>query len=382
MIKELDALSGSDMYPFHMPGHKRQEIPEDNCQWLDGAYLHDITEIDGFDDLRAPAGIIDDIERRLASLYGADRAFLSVNGSTCGNLSAISALVPRGGLLMTDKEAHSSVFNAAFLGGCSLLYLERETIPDTDLTACVSAEQVEQMLFMANKEGRLPNAVTVTSPTYEGFIADINRIADTAHSYGIPLIADSAHGAHFIKDSSTFFPRLSVKPDITIVSLHKTLPAMTQVSAVLLNGENVRPDDVKRYINIFQTSSPSYILMSSAERCLNIMEGSSLKLKNRLKQNLDRVYALNKRLRNLYLIGDEYIGKYGIAGFDRSRINIIDRTGRVIGRELYAVFREKYHLQPEKAGEKTCLMIAGVMDTNEGFDRLISAIKEMDEQIK
>ena len=376
MVEELTGLSGSDMYPFHMPGHKRQGTG--SRDWLEGAYAHDITEIDGFDDLQAPCGLIADIETRLAALYKAEKAFLSVNGSTCGNLSAVAALVPGGGCLLSDKEAHRSIFNAAFLLGCDMLFLERKTLPDSGLTACISPEETERGLKRAKSDGRIPDAVLITSPTYEGFVSDVDTISDIVHEYGIPIIVDGAHGAHFTADRGTGFPKMSVKPDITVVSLHKTLPALTQVSAVLVNGSLIRPDVIKRYINIFQTTSPSYILMASADRCLDIMENRGAILKNRLKERLETVYSLNSTMNRLYFTGPEYKGKYGIFDFDKSRINVTDRTGRMTGQDLYDIFRNKYHIQPEKAGERTCLLLTSIMDSEKGFERLVQAVKEMD----
>ena len=366
MIDELNRLSESDLYPFHMPGHKRQRTGT----WLDEAYAHDITEIDGFDDLQAPRDLIARIEEDLADHYGADRAFLSVNGSTCGNLAAITALVPHGGSFMMDRGAHQSVYNASFLGEYRVSFLERRVIEENGLSACISVEETERRL---SEEGDSPpEALLVTSPTYDGFTADIDGIADLLHDRGIPLILDSAHGAHL--------PAYK-KADVAVVSLHKTLPAMTQVSAILVNGSLADPERIKRYINIFQTTSPSYILMSSAERCLGIMKEKGSGLKLLLEKRLENTYALNGSLKKLYLTGPELVGRYGIYGFDRTRINITDRTGSRSGRELYDLFRKKYHLQPEKYTEKTCLMISGIMDTEEGFERLWKALRETDSEL-
>nr|MCR5775437.1 decarboxylase [Lachnospiraceae bacterium] len=190
-----------------------------------------------------------------------------------------------------------------------------------------------------------------------------------AHGYGIPLIADSAHGAHL---------PISKRADVTVVSLHKTLPAMTQVSAVLLNGDLVDPEDIKRYINIYQTTSPSYVLMASAEKCLDIMENEGEKRKADLKERINRLYDLNRRLRRLWLTGPEFKGKYGINDFDMSRINLFDRTGRTDGKGLYDILRKEYRLQPEKHTGNTCLLISGIMDTEEGFRRLEDAILSID----
>ncbi len=384
MIKELSELTESDMYPFHMPGHKRQ-LFEDSCyfenaDWLDMAYRHDITEIDGFDDLKNPKGLINDIETRLADLYSSQKAYLSVNGSTCCNLAAISALLPMNGLLMMDRGAHTSVYNAVFLGRHNTIFLERESLPGIGLTACISNDEIREKLKNAKKEGNIPNAILITSPTYEGFVADVDRAAETAHEYGLPLIVDGAHGAHFTADEKGNFFKVSLKADITIVSLHKTLPALTQVSAVLINSSIVKPEMIKKYINIFQTTSPSYILMASAERCVQVMQKCGLNLKEKLYKQLDLLYSESSHLGRLALTGPEYVGKHGIYAFDKSKMNIMDKRGHMSGQELYDIFRKEYHLQPEKAEKNTCLLMGSVMDTEEGFIRLRNAIREIDKR--
>ena len=389
MIDELSALSESELYPFHMPGHKRRSLrdllkpdSEDadsigkeqqyKGYWLDEVYAHDITEIDGFDDLQKPDGIIADIEKRIAAYYDTDKAFLLVNGSTCGNLSSISALVPHSGRLLMDEGCHRSVYNAVEICELTAIYLERKIVPASGLTACISPDEIEKKLSEAKAKDMLPDAVLITSPTYEGFIADTDSIADMVHSYDIPLIVDGAHGAHL---------PVCKGADVTVVSLHKTLPAMTQVSAVLVNGKRINPDEIKQYINIYQTTSPSYILMASAERCLDIMEEKGEELKSKLTKNLNRLYSLNETLKKLYIIGSELINKYGIYDLDRSKINVIDRTGFMTGRKIYDSFRKKYHIQPEKCTEYTCLLLTTVMDSEEGFDRLTEAIKDIDRML-
>lgn len=365
MTKELEALSDSDIYPFHMPGHKRQ--PAGGV--LDEVSRLDITEIDGFDDLQAPGGLIKEIETRLAEHYGADSAHLSVNGSTCGILASISAAVGhREGLLM-DRGSHQSAFNCVYIGELRSHYLKREIIPEYSISGCVAADTVESELKALEEKGQLPQAVFITSPTYEGFIADTGRIAETVHAYGIPLIVDGAHGAHL---------PIEKEADITIVSLHKTLPALTQLAAVLVRGERVDDDRVKRFINIYQTSSPSYILMASAEGCLDLLEHEGEARREHLMRELDGIYDMKSRLKRLDIIGPEYVGRYGIHGYDRSKINLTDRTGVLDGQGIYDRLRQRYHLQPEMCMGRDCLLMTSIMDTEEGFTRLKKAILDID----
>ncbi len=368
MIQELTVLTGSDVRPFHMPGHKRRS----DGSWIEEIYRYDITEIDGFDNLQEPAGLIADIEKGFAEYYGADKAHLLVNGSTSGILSAISAVVPHRELLLMDRGAHQSAFNAAFLGELRTAYMKRATIDGYEISACVSPEEVSRMLQAAAEKQDLPKAVFLTSPTYEGFIADTEKIADLVHEHDIPLIVDGAHGAHM---------SVSKKADITVVSLHKTLPALTQLSVLLVNGSLVDDAYIKRYINIFQTSSPSYILMASAEKCLEYLKEKSGPAKESLDKELDRVYSLKSRLRKIDIIGPEYVGKDGICGYDKSKINLVDRSGRADGQLIYDTLREKGGIQPEMAMGYDCLLMTSVMDTHESIDILLDAIKTADREI-
>ncbi|MCR5487938.1 MAG: aminotransferase class I/II-fold pyridoxal phosphate-dependent enzyme [Lachnospiraceae bacterium] len=363
MIRELQELSRSDIYPFHMPGHKRNM----EGSVLASAYGFDITEIDGFDDLRFPKGLIRAIEKRAEEYYGADRAFLLVNGSTTGNLSAISALVSPGGKLLMGRPCHVSADNAVELRGLKPVYLEPETVDGSGIPGGITPEAVRKAL----RENEEIEAVFVTSPTYEGVCSDLDGIADAVHEKGIPLIADSAHGAHL---------KISSKADVVTVSLHKTLPAMTSTSLCLVNGSKVREDEIKKYINMFQTTSPSYILMAGAEECFRMMEEEGESRKKELKQNTERLLDAMKDHRNIRAVGEEIIGKQGVFWHDPTKICLYDPKGRHSGEEIYKRLLAQYRIQPEKAEDRICLLIASLMDTREGFDRLIAAVRGTEQE--
>ncbi len=361
MIRELKELRDSDLYPFHMPGHKRNMADA----FLPEAYALDITEIDGFDDLQKPEGLIKEIEDRAAAYYGTDRAFLLVNGSSCGNLSAVSALVRHGGRLLTAGSCHRSVDNAILLNGLDRNHIKPENIGDTGIPGGITPGQVREALDKAEDT----EAVLLTSPGYEGVISDVERIAETVHERRIPLIVDGAHGAHL---------PVCREADIITVSLHKTLPAFTSTSLCLVNEGLVDPERIKKYINIFQTTSPSYLLMAGAEQCFDIIERQGKALKARLLENLRRLYEASARNRYLKITGKEYTGQYGVFDFDETKICLMDLSGRRSGKEIYDTLRSVYRLQPEKADGRICLCMSSIMDTDEGFKRLIDAVGNMD----
>ena len=260
----------SDFYPYHMPGHKRKGQGD-----FDERILGiDITEIDGFDNLHQPNGILLDCQRRAAGLYGSDESFFLINGSTCGILSAISAALPVGGHILMARGSHKSAYHAAYLRKLKITYIYSDINEKFDICEAVSAADIEKLLDENTDIG----AVYIVSPTYEGRIADVGAIAETVHKRGIPLIVDEAHGAHlgfadgFAKNSC------QLKADIVIHSVHKTLPAMTQTALLHVNGGIVDRDKLRRFLHIYQSSSPSYILMAGIDNAMQMIENEGRKL--------------------------------------------------------------------------------------------------------
>ncbi len=365
MKKELLSLSSSDMYPFHMPGHKRAV----KTGPLSGAYSIDITEIKGFDALSDPDGMIKDLENRAASFYGADRAFVLVNGSTCGILSAISCTVPHKKKLLMSRNSHKSAYDAVYLGELDPIYVYPDIIKVCDVSGSINNEDIRACL---EKDPDV-RAVFITSPTYEGILSDVDSIADTVHSFGIPLIVDAAHGAHL---------GICKKADITVVSLHKTLPAFTSSALCLVNGSLVDPDRLKFFINIFQTSSPSYIIMTGIEECFDLLEKEGSEKKRKLYGMLSSLYAEFDDLTCIKALTDTEVRTGGSFEKDDSKICIYDKSCRLSGAAIADILRDTYHIEPEYGSGRVCLCISSVMDSTEGFERLAKAARETDEYLR
>ena len=365
LSRELKELGGSDIYPFHMPGHKRNM----KGSYLSQAYDMDITEIDGFDNLHEPAGLIKELEERAASYYDAYKAFILVNGSTAGILSAVSAAVPHRGRLLMARNSHKSAYDAVYLGEIESEYFLPEYYEEFKVYGCVDKEELAKELDSKKK----PDAVLITSPTYEGFISDVDGIADIVHSHGIPLIVDAAHGAHL---------KVSKKADISIVSLHKTLPAFTSSALCLLNSDRVDAKRLKFYINIFQTSSPSYLLMAGIDECFDILEREGKDRKKTLEEELFGVYSVFDGCRFIKAIDASKAAALRAFGFDDTKLDIYDCSGIYTGKQIYDRLRLKYRIQPEMASQRLCLCMTSIMDTKEGLFRLKTAVKETDDDIR
>ena len=394
LLERLTEYVGSDAYPFHMPGHKRREIPDGIPGGFPDPYGIDITEIDGFDNLHHAEGILKDAMETAAAIYGADRSWYLVNGSTCGILSAVFAATENGGKILTARNCHKAVYHAICLNRLEAEYLYPEEITEFGINGGIRAEDVRKALEKdamrcagnsGDVRGKITKiqAVLITSPTYEGVVSDIRAIADAAHEYGIPLIVDEAHGAHLeYADQCHSFPKSALEygADIVIQSLHKTLPCFTQTAILHVKGKLVDQDRISRYLSMFQTSSPSYLFMAGMERCIRYMDGDGRNEMIRYEKRLERFMERMEGLQVLEVLDREICGKYRtVAGWDPSKIVVSTmRAEDFHGEELAETLRRKYHLEMEMTAPEYVIAMTSLMDTEEGFERLGTALLEID----
>ncbi|MCI8299832.1 MAG: aminotransferase class I/II-fold pyridoxal phosphate-dependent enzyme [Lachnospiraceae bacterium] len=368
--QKLQEHSHSDCYPFHMPGHKRRTID------FSDLYSLDITEIEGFDNLHHSQGILKEAQQRAANLYGADETFYLVNGSTAGILSAVSAALPRLGTLLMSRNSHKSAYHAACLRGLETVYL-LPAASEFGISGSVSPAHVAQALE------DLPQiaAVFITSPTYDGVTSDIRTIAEIVHAYNLPLIVDEAHGAHFAFSEEFPEPALSCGADLVIHSLHKTLPSFTQTALLHVNSERIDRDALKHFLSVYQTSSPSYLLMMSMDQCVRFMEEKGPSLMEEYVLQLKLFYQQAKSLKHVKIFDKTSVSEDICFDQDISKILISVGNSDMTGQKLYHKLLNTYHLQMEMCAGHYTTALTSIMDTPEGFQRLFRALKETDERI-
>lgn len=367
LYRQLQNYGDSDFYPYHMPGHKRRlygSMPEELLKI-------DITEIDGFDNLHQAEGIIKEAQERAARLYGAEESFYLVNGSTCGILSAISAALPNGGHILMARNSHKSAYHAAYLKNLTISYLYPPYLREYDIFGAINPKEVKKAL----EENPDIGAVFLVSPTYEGRIADIKKIAEVVHAKGIPLIVDEAHGAHL--GLAENFPLNSCRlgADIVIHSVHKTLPAMTQTALLHINGTLVNRSRVRRYLHIYQTSSPSYVLMAGIDNALRIVEERGAQLFKQFRENYLELLACLEGCKHLKFVPfkekEQDIGKLVISSNNKG----------LSGQQIYDMLLTDYHLQLEMAAGGYCLAMFTIGDGIEAYQRLAQALLAIDKKI-
>lgn len=367
--EKIYTYTGGSTYPFHIPGSKRRYFG-----LHDDILRYDITEIGGFDDLRHPNGILKELQEGWARFYRAGHAFLSVNGSTGSNLAVLFAAAQPGDKAAIVEGCHESVTNASYLRGWNVIRIPVEKYPE-GYCRSVDCDVIESILSK-NKDVR---AVVLTSPTYEGIISDVETIAGIAHRYDAALVVDSAHGAHLGTEAwsgDCFYKKNAIElgADAMVVSLHKTLPVLGQVSLILLPKDGMlEPCEVKKYLNMIQTSSPSYLLMSSASCGLRFLMENGSRLFARQADYLKSFYSEALALHSIHIARE--------ACMDSSKIIISTSDCSLSGEELMNILRSDYDLELEKSGEKYALAITTLMDTREGYDRLRDALISIDDRL-
>ena len=410
LFEKLRENRDSGTYPYHMPGHKRRACGDMGKD----LYGLDITEIDGFDNLHQPTEILLRLQQQAARLYCAEEVFFLVNGSTAGILAAVSTALPRGGHILMARNCHKSAYHAAYLRGLAVTYLHPALLSDFDIFDAVTPEQVRTALAEDSRIG----AVLLVSPTYEGRISDIRSIAEIVHEKGIPLIVDEAHGAHLGFGKISPENSCQAGADLVIHSVHKTLPALTQTALLHVNGKLIDREKLRRFLQIYQTSSPSYILMASIGSVLRFLDEEGAEAFETFAQAYNKMHKQLGICRCLKILpwempkeqhrkqfgeapGERYRNLLGEAPGERYRSLIreqhrdlresVQDIGKLIistketslsGRKLYDILLNRYGLQLEMASESYALAMFTVNDSPEGYQRMTEALLEVDRELE
>lgn len=353
-----------------MPGHKRRLAID---PLLKEIYGIDVTETKGFDDLHNATGIIKDAEKRAAECFGADETHFLVNGSTGGILAAVTASVSAEDFVIIAANCHRSVFNAVMLSGANpyIITPEEETL--LEAYGGIEAGTVRDAFSQTNAK-----AVVITSPTYEGITSNIRQIAECCHENGAILIVDAAHGAHF--SFSNRFPEDAVTAgaDVVVTSVHKTLPAMTQTALIHISSACPSRDRIRRMLTVFQTSSPSYVLMASIDSMTELLMKQGEKLFGEYVRRLEAFYERAKSFEHLGILSTDKLTASGSADHDISKIVIRDTSETFSGKQISDLLESRYKIVAEMSAPSHVILMSSIADTDEGFDRLYRALSDLD----
>lgn len=360
LYDQLLAYAVENRYPMHMPGHKRNP-----AFVMENPYSFDVTEVEGTDNLHHPTGIIRQEMEKLKEIHGTQNTYPLVNGSTCGILAAVSACCHRGDTVVVARNCHQSVYHAIELLGLHPLYVYPEIDHKTGICLGVTAGQVREVL----EEGE-PSCVILTSPTYEGVISEIAPIAEAVHERKIPLLVDQAHGAHFAWCDKMPDTAMRQGADLVVESLHKTLPALTQTGLLHRVTDRVSAERLERYLRIYETSSPSYVLLSGISQCTGwLLERG----KEWFDAYFDRLMAFRRQAEKW-----QHLSLWEYPGKDPSKLIVTMGDASLTGMDLADRLRNIYRIEVEMAAPRYIIAMTSLCDTAQGWQRFAMALSEID----
>lgn len=359
LFKLLSEYTNSEPVRFHMPGHKgRMNFPN--------PYEVDVTEFGDFDDLHNPDGAIKHIEDEIATIYKAKSAKLLVNGSTVGVLASIFAMIQENDKVLISRYSHKSIINALILRKAKVIFFKQD-IDQNGLAKPVDVSTLESIA----KDNNDIKLVIITSPTYEGVVSNIKDIKKVFNT-NIPVFVDSAHGAHFGLYAEEFPHPITEGCEIAVTSLHKTMPFFTQSSALLISEKGKQFEKkVQFYLDCFESSSPSYILMAGADKGLELLQTDGSRLFKQYQENLDIFYKRISKLKNIKAIDYEYK--------DRGKLVITSNSQNAIS--TIAKELEGDNIFPEMVTTSYILCMTSIMNNSDDFDRLVKCLEKADTKI-
>ena len=358
--------------PFHMPGHKRSK----NYSFLSNVQGLDITELEGFDDLNRAEGLLLEAQKRAAEFFGVKASRFLTCGSTGGVLAAMRALTSDGDEVLIARNSHKSVYNAIELCGLRPYYVNPTYFEEYGFYGSVVPEDIEAELE-AHPNIRL---VVITSPTYEGVLSNIKAIAKICHSRGAYLFVDEAHGAHLGLSRKFEDSARNLGADVVVNSLHKTLPSLTQTAILHVCTDAVDVGAIDRNLSLFQTSSPSYVLMASIDGCLRYLAGEGIYELDIWNDRIDKFRKSMSRCKRIKLF--EHNGDGRVYAYDKTKLVFLTVESAISGVALMRALRSKYKIELEMASANYVLAMTGAGDTLGAYLAISEAIFELDNSVK
>ncbi len=372
VVEAIKAYRGVDR--IHMPGHKGGVGVA--SQYLElvgtGAFEADVVGVEGLDDFHSPTGCIAEAQELAAEAWGVDHTFFLVNGTSTGLHSLVLALCRAGDRLIIPRNVHRSIVGGLILSGAVPVYVQPEFDEASGVLLGVSAGAVGRAIE------RHPDArgVLVVSPTYYGVISDIKSIAEIAHSHGLPLIVDEAHGAHLGFHPDLPRPSVQMGADAAAQGVHKTAGSFSQGAMLHLKGDRVQLKKVRQYLRLLQTTSPSYLLLSS-------LDAARFVLANEGRSRLSDVIGFGRRIAGT-VAALSHEG-YGVRLLefapghsfcsDPTRVVINLRGTGLSGYFVERTLRHDFGVQIELSDSENIVLLLSMGDTSEAISHFTTAFE-------
>ncbi|MGG0658446.1 aminotransferase class I/II-fold pyridoxal phosphate-dependent enzyme [Rummeliibacillus pycnus] len=373
----FDALvkyAKKNITPFDVPGHKMgaQSNPLKNVLG-EMTMKMDVNSMKELDLLSHPESVIKEAQQLAANAFGADHAFFLVNGTTSGILAMILATCKPDDVLIVPRNCHKSIMNGLILSGAKPVFIEPEVDVHFGISHGVSVKNVEKTL-LAYPEAK---AILVTYPTYFGSMNDLRTICKLAHDRDITVIVDSAHGAHLAFTPGQIDP-ISAGADIVTMSMHKTGGSLTQSSILLLNEGRISAKTMQKTLNMLQTTSANYLLMSSLDAARRELALYGYDRFKALKPIVEKTIHDIEENTCFEVLKNDYVNQLCKQSYDWTKLVIRVNDCGLTGFEVYTLLKEKYQIQMELAEGYVVMAVITTADTENSLKKLVWALSDID----
>lgn len=373
VLEALNRYKSMRVVPFDVPGHKRGKGNRELTEFLGEKCLTvDVNSMKPLDNLCHPVSVIKEAEELAAAAFGARHAFFMVNGTTSAVQSMVMSACKRGEKIIMPRNVHRSAINALILSGAIPVYVNPGVNKELGISLGMSVSDVEQAI-LENPDAK---AVLVNNPTYYGVCSDLKAITELAHKHNMLALADEAHGTHFYFGEGLPASAMSVGADMAAVSMHKSGGSLTQSSLLLVNNE-LSEGYVRQIINLTQTTSGSYLLISSLDISRRNLALRGREIFKKVGEMAEYARAEINQIGGYYAYSRELINGDSVYDFDVTKLSILTLDIGLAGIEVYDILRDEYDIQIEFGDIGNILAYISIGDRILDLERLVSALSEI-----
>lgn len=373
IMEALNNFKNMRVVPFDVPGHKRGIGNKDLTSFLgEKCMAVDVNSMKPLDNLCHPVSVIKEAEELAAEAFSADSAFFMVNGTTSAVQAMIMSVCKKGDKIILPRNVHRSVINALIICGATPVYVNPEINHELGISLGMSLGEVEKAI----NDNSDAKAVLINNPTYYGICSNIKEITRIAHEHDMKVLVDEAHGTHFYFGENMPVSAMAAGADMASVSMHKSGGSLTQ-SSLLLASKNINPHYVRQIINLTQTTSGSYLLLSSLDISRKRLALDGKEIFRQVREMAQYAREEINSIGDYYAYSKEIVNGETIYDFDETKLSVNTMGVGLAGIEVYDILRDEYDIQVEFGDIGNILAYISVGDSQKNLERLVSALAEI-----
>ncbi len=373
ILEALEEMKQNRLVPFDVPGHKHGKgNPDLTCFLGEQCLSVDVNSMKMLDNLCHPVSVIREAQELAAEAFGAAHAYFMVGGTTSAVQSMVLSVCKRGDKIILPRNVHRSVINIMILCGAVPVYVD----PDLDRRLGIALGMKLSEVEKAVAKNPDAKAILVNNPTYYGICSNLKGITDLAHAHGMKMLVDEAHGTHFYFDRELPMSAMQAGADMAAVSMHKSGGSLTQ-SSFLLIGPGMSEGYVRQIINISQTTSGSYLLMSSLDISRRNLALHGQEIFDKVREMVAYARGEINQIGDYYAYSKEIVNGDSVYDFDITKLSVNTLPVGLAGIEVYDLLRDEYDIQTEFGDLGNVLAYVSVGDRPRDIERLVSALAEI-----